>query len=350
MKLYKCSIAERRLFNQRITGPLLRGPADVVRWCGAVQAQEYEPAKWALGLRIRDGASADDVERAFTRGEILRTHVMRPTWHFVARDDIRWVLDLTAPRVHRILASYCRRTELEPRTLQRAAAIFEAALRDHRCLTRTELREQLQRSGILAAGVRLAFLTMYAELEGVICSGPRRGRQFTYALVAERAPEAIRLDRDDALARLTTRYFSSHGPATIRDFVWWSGLTSADARRGLDMIRARCEENDGLLYWSARSAPRPQARTNRVHLLPIYDEYLVAYRDRKAVPYGSAKPIGAIGPRTYAHTLVIDGQIAGTWRPSPAGDDVVAKPVRRLTERERTALAAAAKKYGRFRG
>ncbi len=281
------AVVERRLVNQRITGPGHRGPAEVVAWCGALQAQEYEPAQWGIGLRMTEGTTQAEVERAFTAGEILRTHVMRPTWHFVARDDIRWLLDLTAPRVHRIIASYCRRMEVDSRTLVRAADIFGRALSDHREMTRQELREALRHRHIDVAGVRLAFLTIYAELEGVICSGPRRGKQFTYALLAERAPTTRRMDRDQALAELGARFFASHGPATIRDFVWWSGLTTADARRALDMNKARREEIAGTVYWTLPQRPPRTRRDHLVHLLPIYDEYLVAYRDRTAVPHRS---------------------------------------------------------------
>src|SRR4051794_12729464 len=220
------TIAERRLINQHIATRGLRGPQDVVTWFGAMQAQEYEPAKWALGLRMPDGTTSAKVQRACDEGRILRTHVMRPTWHFVGRSDIRWLLELTAPRVHRILSYYNRALELDSRVLTRSAVVIERALRDGHHLTRAELAARLERAGLPAEGQRLARVVMNAELEGVICSGPRRDRQFTYALVAERAPKAARLPREEALATLAQRFFSSHGPATVKDFVWWSGLTT----------------------------------------------------------------------------------------------------------------------------
>ena len=231
-------IAGQRLINQGIASPIHRRPADIVSWLGAVQAQEYPAAKWALALRTRDGATNDEIERAFDKGHIIRTHVMRPTWHFVAPSDVRWMLELTAPRVHRAMAYQHRQFGLEAATRTRAARIFERALRDGQSLTRAELGAHLARARIKAAGVRLALLTVYAELEGVICSGEKRGKQMTYALLEERVPKAPRVSRDEALAELTRRYFQSHGPATIRDFVWWSGLTAVDAKRGLEMIRA----------------------------------------------------------------------------------------------------------------
>jgi hypothetical protein len=353
-------------------GAALSRPAEVVAWYGAVQAQEYEPAKWALALRMPDGSVDADVERAFETGRILRTHVMRPTWHFVTPADIRWMLELTAPRVHRVMSSYNRQLGLDARGLVRGIAIIERAIGDEQFLTRRELGERLQRRRLTLDGVRLAQLTMHAELEGIICSGPRRGKQSTYALVAERAPKAKRLSRDEALATLASRFFRSHGPATVRDFVWWSGLTTADAKRALEMNRARKEEVDGWTYWTIGPVTRPPAvvagrglrrakegrvRERAAHLLPIYDEFLVAYRDRDAVPHGPSTV--ASGPRasvTFRHALAIAGQVAGTWRTQRSGKTprtasgcrIDVYPMRRLTSAERRAVAEAAERYARF--
>jgi DNA glycosylase AlkZ-like len=344
-------IAERRLRRQLVTQEGPRRPADVVCWLGAVQAQEYDAAKWALGLRMREGTLDEEIERAFERGQILRTHVMRPTWHFVTPADIRWLLELTAPRVHRAMSSYNRRFELDARTQLRGTAIIERALGDARHLTRTELGDRLKRDGLVMAGPRLALLTMYAELEGVMCSGPRRGKQFTYALLAERAPSAGHLKRDEALATLCRRYFTSHGPATVRDFVWWSGLTTADARRGLEMNRARRDDVGSQTYWTIGDAPRRTARSQLAHLLPIYDEYLVAYRDREAVPHGpSIVTSEGAGSVNFRHRVVIAGHVAGTWRTTQQEGRLLVHviPLRRLTGRERRALGDTARRYERF--
>lgn len=344
-------IAERRLKGQRITDTGLRRPADVVEWLGAVQAQEYEAAKWAVGLRLKDGVVDADIERAFNEGRILRTHVMRPTWHFVAPSDIRWLLKLTAPRVQRVMASYNRQLELDARTLARGIAVMERALRDGQYLTRMEIGERLGRVGLSMAGQRLAHVVMHAELEGVVCSGPRRGKQFTYALLAERARDGQLLSRDEALDQLGRRFFRSHGPATIRDFVWWSGLTTADAKRALDIIKARGQEIEGRHYWTFGSAPRGAVRESLVHLLPVYDEYLVAYRDRHAIPHAASPVIaGARGPVNFYHALVIAGQVAGTWRTTRQARGVILRvvPLRRLSVRERRSLAETVDRYGRF--
>jgi hypothetical protein len=345
------AVAEQRLRNQHITRPGRR-PEDIVAWLGAVQAQEYAAATWALGLRMRDSAVEGEIEWAFEQGRILRTHVMRPTWHFVAPSDIRWLLHLTASRVHRAMSPYNRRLELDAATFTRATVVFERALRDHRYLTRTEFGERLRRVGLVADGVRLAHLAMFAEIEGVVCSGPRRGKQFTYALVAERAPQAVRLPRDEALAELSRRYFRSHGPATIRDFVWWSGLTTADAKRGLEMNKARRQEIDGQTYWTVGATASRAAGREAVHMLPVYDEYLGAYRDRKAVPSRPSAVASISRGSTFRHALVIAGQVAGTWRTSRTARTLTVEVVlsRRLTGPEQHALAGVAARYGRFLG
>ena len=338
------AIAAERLDNQRITTPGPRHAADLVAWFGAVQAQEITAAKWALALRMPHGATSSEVQRALDDGRIVRTHVMRPTWHFVAAADIHWMLELTAPRVRRALGFANRYYELDDAMCARATRIIGRALRDGESLTRAELGEHLSRAGIVAKGPRLAMLSIHAELEGVVCSGAARGKLQTYALLATRVPTVTRLARDEALAELTRRYFRSHGPATIRDFVWWSGLTTADARRGLEIAGGKRQEIGDCTYWTVAERPERRRPKATVHLLPIYDEYLVAYRDLQAVPRRS----GSGGVLEQA--VVAAGQVAGTWKPvaRPGGLAVEVTAGRMLTRGERGALAAAAARYGRF--
>jgi hypothetical protein len=358
-------IAAQRLANQRISRPSGRRPADIVARLAAVQAQEYQAAKWALGLRMGGGVTDGVIEQAVSEGHILRTHVLRPTWHFVTPSDIRWMLTLTAPNVHRAMAAYFRQNELDPGICSRAASVFERALANNRHLTRPELGAHLAASGIVAKGPRLALLTMYAELERVICSGPWRGRQLSYALVDERVPATPDRSRDEALAELARRFLASHGPATLRDFVWWSGLKTGDAKRSFEITRARPTAIDGLTYWStaawgpASAGPkdrrRPASRAPIVSLLPIYDEYLVAYRDRVAVPHTVPARVESTSGNavTFQHALVINGQVAGTWRtprPRAGGLPIDVVPLRRLSGAERRALAVEAARYGRFLG
>jgi hypothetical protein len=192
---------------------------------------------------------------------------------------------------------------------------------------------------------------MHAELEAVVCSGPRRGKQFTYGLLAERAANALRVSRDESLAMLGERFLRGHGPATIRDFVWWSGLTTADAKGAVDMVKARGEDIGGRTYWTLGTPRRGTAREHHVHLLPIYDEYLVAYRDREAVPHGPRVIGGSSRDSvTFQHAVVVDGQVAGTWRVTrtPGSVRIHAAPLRRLSPLDRGALGEAVQRYERF--
>jgi hypothetical protein len=347
------SIVAERLRRQGLARPIHRKAEDVVAWFGAMQAQEYEPATWGIGLRMQGDPEYADVERAVDDGRVVRTHVMRPTWHFVARDDIRWLLQLTAPRVHQAMSSYRRKLELDARVLLRCCTIFERALDGQRFLLRAELAKRLARAKLPMTGVRLAMAVMYAELEGVICSGPRRGKKFTYGNLAERAPEAGHLDRDEGLGELCTRYLQSHGPATVRDFSWWSGLTIADGKRAMGIVRARRRDEGGLEYWSLPDRPSGSVRASVALLLPIYDEYLVAYRDRAVVPHLQAQITKIPGWNvTFQHAVVINGQVAGTWRTPRLADSLAieATLVQGLSARARQAVNEAAKRYGRFRG
>lgn len=292
-----------------------------------------------------------DVERAFADGEILRTHVLRPTWHFVAAEDLGWMLELTAPRIQVSMRTYARNVGLDARQLSRGLAIIERQLAGGRHQTRRELAAHLSRAGLPMTPMHMAFVAMNAELERIICSGPRRGKEFTYALVSERVKSSTLLSADEGLGVLATRFFASHGPATLKDFVWWSGLRSVDARRGLDIASLRSVEHEGLTYWHD-GRRTPAARTTGVHLLPIYDEYTVAYRDRVAVPHGPGRIRTGAQVVGFRHALVIDGQIAGTWtiETGRSGTSVRVTPLRRLTRAERDRIDAVVGRYARFIG
>lgn len=215
----------QRLYNQHLAGSQLEKPEDVVRRLGAVQAQDYPAAKWSVAERTRR-ISDIQLDRAFAGGTILRTHMMRPTWHFVTAADIRWMLKLTGPRVNTAIGSYYRKMKLDDAVFERSHAAIAAALRGGKHLTRAELSSALRHAGVTSAKddrMRLSFIMLRAELDGLVCSGPRVGKQFTYALLEDRVPRAAVLDREEARAELARRYFMSHGPATLKDFRWWSG-------------------------------------------------------------------------------------------------------------------------------
>ena len=343
-----------RLRNQKLTRSDISKPADVVAWLGAVQAQDYSGAKWALGLRT-NGVTDADVDCAFNEGAILRTHVMRPTWHFVAPADIRWILALTAPRVHAVNAHIYRKCELDDALIARSRSAIERALQGGRQLTRTELASALRRAGIAAEGVRLAYLVMHAELCAIVCSGARRGNQFTYALFEERVPRTKKLDREEALAELTRRYVTSHGPVTARDYSWWSGLTMREANAGLEMIKPALVQRqiDALTYWSVASRPvrRHRPAPASAYLLPNYDEFLIAYKDRGAIVGMPRAADGAVRPPdVFSHHLVIGGRLAGSWRRAvKAGSlSVEIESYTRLTRDDTRAVAAARERLSRF--
>jgi hypothetical protein len=348
-------IAER-LRNHNLIRPSRRDPAQVIATLGAMQAQDFPAAKWGIGLRA-PGCDDAAIEMAFNDGAILRTHVLRPTWHFVAAADIKWMLQLSAPRVHAANAYYYRLAGLDAKVFARSCAMISRVLEGRHFQTRAELAVTLRKARVPAEGLKLAYIMMHAELDGVICSGPRRGKQFTYALLSERAPQSRSLDRADATVELATRYFTSHGPATIRDFVWWSGLTIKEARLGIEGAGSVLNKQavDGLEYWSAtpRSASATTPRGPTALLLPNYDEYLIAYKDRGlVVDAARAANLVARSNGAFPHHLVIDGRLSGSWSRTLKGNSVLIEvaPYRKLAPAQSRAVVSAADCYGEFLG
>ena len=341
-----------RICNQQLVRSNRQKPEQVVSWLGAMQAQDFPAAKWAIGLRAPRCLSAD-IEDAFNDGRILRTHVLRPTWHFVAAEDVRWLVELSAPRVHAANAYYYRQSDLDAKVFLRACAMIHRALEGGKALTRAELAVYLKRAKVPAEGLKLAYVLMHAELEGVICSGPRQGKQFTYMLLEERAPGTNMLDRPAAIVELTKRYFASHGPATLRDFVWWSGLTVKEAEQGMEGAKPTLHQDniDGRVYWSASSHRATPLKGCTAWLLPNYDEYLIAYKDRAPVVENArAANVVARSNGAFPHHLVIDGLLAGSWTRTLKGNSVAidVAPYRKLTPAQTRAVASAADCYGEY--
>jgi hypothetical protein len=346
-------IVQQRLSNQHLAGNLLKKPEDVVAWLGAVQAQDYAGAKWAVGQRVH-GADDATIDQAFNAGTILRTHVMRPTWHFVTPADIRWLLELTAPRVNVVNGTMYRKLELDDTLFVRSNKTIAEALAGGQFLTRTELGAALSRAGIAAKGIRLGYIIHRAELDAVVCSGPRRGKQFTYALLDERAPQAKSLPYEEALAELTRRYFTGHGPAMVQDFAWWSGLTKTQAQTGLEMVKSDLirETVGDQSYWQAPELPLVTEASPTARLLPNYDEYLLSYRGSSPVlDPAHAHMIETSNP-IFGHFLVIDGRILGTWRRDFKKDTVTITLKRfvPLSEAEETAVRVEAERFAKFMG
>jgi hypothetical protein len=344
-------VALHRLRSSRLVGAPLAGPVQVVGWLGAVQAQDLPASIWGVARRTR-AATAADVRAAIDDGRILRTHVLRPTWHLVLPADIRWLLALSADRVRRLLAPYDRRLELDARTLRRSHDAIARALEGGHHLSRIELREVLARAGIAASGQRLAHLVMHAELDAVLASGRSSGSQTTYALLDERAPRSRPLARGEALVELARRYVRSHGPAQARDLAWWAGLTVATARAALADAGVASREIEGRTFFG-RPAAAPHRAGPLLHLLPNYDEALIAYRDHAVTL--ETRQAGTLPYRTAVlggHVVLRDGRAIGGWRVGRARGAVVIelKVPARLTTAERRALDAEVARYGRHLG
>lgn len=351
----------RRLYNQQLTtrqAPL-ETANELVGWLGAVQAQDYPGAKWALGQRLANTTDAA-LDKAFAEGAILRTHVLRPTWHFVTPADIGWLLKLTAPRVNALNASMYRKLGLDKTILEQGQRIFARELAGGKELTRAELAQALEAVGIDCTDlVRLSLIMMYAELSGLICSGALQGKQHTYALLEERVPAGVakNLSGEEALAELARRYLKSHGPATLQDYVWWSGLTVAEAKAGFGLIKNEFAQEtlNGQTYWFTDMAlPAAVAQTTpHVRLLPNYDEYIVGYTDRAAIfdPTHNKHLDARVNP-LFNHTVLVNGQIAGTWKRGAKKSlaEIELHLFATLTEPEMNALNNAAQTYSDFLG
>jgi hypothetical protein len=349
-------IALLRLLRQGILNPGFEAPADAVRWLGAVQAQEYAVAKWSIGQRCL-GVSEAAVSRAIADGSIIRTHALRPTWHFLAAEDARWVLHLTTPRIKKLMAYYDRQLDIDAELISRSHSALTKALEGGRRLIRLKLTAALEAAGISGSGQRIGHLLMHAELDAVICSGGLDGRQHAYALFDEVVVAAQHEpSSDEALAELTLRYFRSHGPATVKDYAAWCSSSITEARRGITMRDDALQslEIEGLRYWYVDDLERPVVPSPRADLLQGYDEYIMGYTESRrlldvAGLIAMAQPVQ--GAR-FDHPLIVDGQVAGYWRRVTSAKQQVIELLllRTLTGPEKDAVQSAAERYAAFTG
>jgi hypothetical protein len=348
-------LSQRRLRNQYINVSRLEDPAEVVRALGAVQAQDYYSALWAIGLRLRRVCETK-VEEAIIEQRIVRTWPLRGTLHFVAAEDVRWLIGLLAPRTLQRNAARLRRDfGIDHTLITRASKIVKAALSGGYLLTRTALYEQLDARGIETSQQRGMHILWWLALEGLICCGPRAGKQHTFALLDEWVPPgSSRPTREEALALLAQRYFAHHGPATLADFVWWSGLPVSDANAGIEGARSQLcsEEQDETTWWSGAGAPGRVTRSASCHLLPVYDEYTVGYADRSAALGTAHANRVAAGHGIFRAPIVIDGSIVGSWAREIKKNrvDIRVVPLTRFTREQLRSIDEAAERYGRFLG
>ncbi|RRB04764.1 winged helix DNA-binding domain-containing protein [Larkinella rosea] len=345
-------ITKYRLHNQQLTQQTLTTPGEVVAWFGAVQGQDYAASKWAIGSRL-PGLTDADIERAIADRILIRTWPMRGTLHFVAAADIRWILELLHPRSQALYANYLRRLELDESVITKCYGVMTNALEGGKQLKRSELKSRLQEAGISTDENRLGILLGRASYDRLICHSGRSQNEFTFALLDEWAPKTKSLLRDEALAELTKRFFTSHGPATVVDFSWWSSLTLTEARSGLELIKSGfvSEVVEGQTYWMPRSIPAPAQPAVTAHFLPVYDEYVVAYKDRTA-PFAGLNPeqITASGNGIFSPVILVDGRIVGTWKRKLKKNTVLIETTlfTTLNEEQQQALSDAKERYIRF--
>lgn len=311
------NIATIRLLSQQLQKPAFSEPKDLVAWMGAIQAQEPTMAKWAVGVRLKAG-TLQKVERALEKGEILRTHVMRPTWHMVAAEDIRWMLKLSSRRILQAVDSYSkgRGLEMTESFYAQSNRLLEKILMGNKSLTRQEIAAEFNRVGVCADDHRINYFLTRAELEGIVCSGVEKAGKFTYALLEERAPLVAELTKDESLARLAKNYFRSHSPASLQDFIWWSGLSTTEARQAIYLIEPELitETAEGQDFYIHESCNLKGRMAESVHLLPSYDEYLISYKKRTDVLPLEHHPKAFNNFGTFYPVILYKGKVIGNWK------------------------------------
>jgi hypothetical protein len=348
------ALLAHRLAAQRISSTAFTRPEQLVSWLGAVQAQDYLGALWAVGLRV--AASRErDVERALADRSIVRTWPMRGTLHFVAAADARWMTELLAPKVLARAAGRFRALGLDEATLARARRTLVRRLEGGTPVTRRAVYQALERANVATAGQRGIHILWRLAHECLVCFGPREDKQQTFVLFDEWLPRAPRLPRDEALAELACRYFTSHGPATLADFAWWSGLNVSDARSAVELARERLDATNiaGDTHWLAPLEEPPRsARAHRAHLLPAFDEFLVGYTDRSAALAAVHTTRVNAGGGILNPTIVVDRRIVGTWKRRLGRGEVVFSPTLfvPLAPAKARAVAIALRRYAGFLG
>lgn len=347
-------ISFSRLVNQKVKGSKISDPNNLVEYMGAMQAQDFPMALWAVGMRLGN-LDLSIVEEAFNQGDILRTHVLRPTWHLVAREDIRWMLALTAPRIKASIRSRWKELELDESTFIRCQAVIERLLAGGKQLTRDEMLGEITKT-IPVFDQRGAHLLLRAELDGLICSGAIRNAKQTYALLEERVPahQQQQLSEDEALGRLAERYFTSHGPATLQDFAWWSGLSATSAKKGIEIADAALSKVSiaGKVYWlGAGFAFETELSTSpEVFLVAAYDEFLISYQDRSPSINLTEQKHAFSNNGIFRPVIVVSGQTTGIWKRTIKKDLVIIEPTffAPVNKEIKAAVVDAAEGYARF--
>ena len=302
------------MLNQQISATGFSRPEALVNWMCCMQAQDYAMVRWAIGSRLPDSTDRI-VQTSMDEGKIFRTHLLRPTWHLVSAEDIYWVLELTAPQIKTSMKSRNIELELTETVINKSNKLIKEILSGDRNLTREEIALSLEKINIKTNNNRLSHLLQCAELDGLICSGKSKGNKYTYALLEERVKKPQSISKDTALEKLADKYFFSHGPATLHDFVWWSGLAVKDARNAIEMVNDRfiSETLGPETYWLSGSSVNIKAEHSLPCLLPAFDEFLISYRDRAASLSDLHKKVISDNG-IFRPVIVLDGQVIGIWK------------------------------------
>lgn len=342
-----------RLISQRLELSNFKAPEQTVTWMGAVQAQEYPMSKWAVGIRT-PGATESSVQKSIDKGSILRTHVLRPTWHLVSPKDIHWMLQLTSDRIKASMKSRNRELGLTPAIFKKSNQLLSKILEGKKHLSRPEIITAYKKSKIAVNENRLSHLLGWAELDALICSGANADKKTTFALLADRVKQPKTISDEQALLLLTERYFLSHGPATAVDFSWWSGLTLTNASKGIEIASKKLlsEKIDGTEYWMEPSLRDATLETSSVHLLPSYDEFIIAYKDRSMLisPTISKQIISING--IFRPVILFDGKVTGLWNRVNQGNEPVVelKFFQNPSKKVKDLVHEAMSKYSKFLG
>ena len=311
MNLY--NVANIRANNQKIFNKSSASVPDVVKYITAIQAQDYNMVKWAVGVRSKN-ITENDVNNAINNREIIRTHLMRPTWHLVSANDIYWLLDLTAPKIISTLRTRLRDLGLTTDILNKSLKILERELSENNYLTRDQIKSILKSSKINTGENRLSHILMYAELNKLICNGDVHYNKVTYSLLEERVPKSKTFNKNESLFNLANRYFTTRGPATIADFTWWSGLNISEAKIALELCKDNLisENLNGKEYWFSESSDNiPE--DYYAYLLPAFDEFILSYTDRTAyLPHEYMKN-AVYSNGIFRPVILLNGKIIGIW-------------------------------------
>jgi hypothetical protein len=343
-------ISALRSLNQQISNHKFKTAREIACWMGAIQAQDYNMVKWAFGIRLQD-STEESVNEEIDSGKIIRTHLLRPTWHFVSSDDIYWIQKISADRIRSALSYRDNQLGLTSRIFSKTNSAIEHILKDHNHLTREELIAELVNSGLKLKNEQASHIFVRAETEGIICSGRQKKGKPTFALLHEWVPvNKKNYTRDESLKELGYKYFISRGPATVQDFAWWSGLSVREARLGLEYNKSNLisEVIENQTFWFSDYSGNNDQNQERVFLLPSYDEFLLSYRDRSASISDNIQKIAVSNNGIFYPVILSDNQIRGTWKRISKRDNVIISTNLFRSKISAESLENSIKRYSRF--